>query len=142
TSIGGVPAAGIARWNGSAWLPLGSGLTNIVSDLAIYNNDLIAAGSFGGGVARWDGSTLHVLGAGVGGGGGSPAVNSVAVFHGELIAGGYFTIAGGAPAYDFARWADSAAPWIVDQPGSIPHACRGQTAAFSVEVGGYAPSSY
>jgi trimeric autotransporter adhesin len=59
-----VYAAGrIARWDGSAWHPMGAGFDQFVASLFVYAGDLIAAGSFttaGGvaanGVARWDGS--------------------------------------------------------------------------------------
>jgi hypothetical protein len=61
TTAGGQPANRIARWNGSAWSPLGSGMNNAVNALAMLpNGDLVAGGDFltAGGVvapylARW-----------------------------------------------------------------------------------------
>lgn len=57
------------------WQPLGSGMTNCVMSLAIYNNELIAGGYFltVGGVAvnriaRWDGFAWQPLGSGMDGG--------------------------------------------------------------------------
>lgn len=65
--------AGIARWDGSAWQPLGSGVSG--APVAMYdlpNGDLFVAGAFataGGipanGVARWNGSAWHAFGAGL-----------------------------------------------------------------------------
>lgn len=66
TVAGGRSANRIARWDGSAWHPLGSGMENTVRALAVLpNGDLIAGGNFysAGGVptssrlARWNGST-------------------------------------------------------------------------------------
>ena len=72
-SMAGVAANRIARWNGAAWQPLGSGLNNVVQALAVMpNGNLIAAGSFstaGGApanrVAAWDGATWTDLAAGL-----------------------------------------------------------------------------
>lgn len=46
---GGTPISNIARWNGSSWEPIGTGLGSIiqgdkVSALTVYRGDLIAAG--------------------------------------------------------------------------------------------------
>jgi len=47
TTAGGVPANNIARWNGSAWSRLGTGIDSFVYALAtLPNGDLIAGGSF------------------------------------------------------------------------------------------------
>lgn len=61
TTAGGVAANRVARWDGSAWHPLGAGLNNMVSALAVSEQgDLYAGGDFttAGGVsvnnvARW-----------------------------------------------------------------------------------------
>jgi hypothetical protein len=61
TTAGGVPANRIARWNGSAWSALGSGMNSDVYALTtLPSGDLIAGGGFttAGGVvapyiARW-----------------------------------------------------------------------------------------
>src|SRR5688572_2258167 len=77
---GGVAANNIAKWNGSAWSALGSGITNgqpfniSVLTMAVYDDglgggpQLYAAGIFdtAGGVAakniaRWDGRAWHAL---------------------------------------------------------------------------------
>lgn len=114
TSAGGLPASHIARWNGSNWLPLGSGLNNTVRTLAVLpNGDLIAGGIFtvAGGIpanyiARWNGASWSPLGSGVMGVSiYSSFVSSLAVLsNGDLIAGGLFVTAGGEPANSIARW--------------------------------------
>jgi hypothetical protein len=43
-SAGGVACNCIARWDGSAWQPLGSGMNNEVYALTVYNGELIAGG--------------------------------------------------------------------------------------------------
>jgi len=62
---------------------------------------------FGGvtyGVVRWDGNNWQSLGSGIAGSG-SPFVLALTVYNTELIAGGYFTTAGGYPVSHIARWA-------------------------------------
>jgi hypothetical protein len=76
-SAGGVPALGIARWNGTVWSALGSGLTwtqvgNGIPHgkaLKVFGNELYVGGSFGelgtlasSAIARWDGSAWHDVG--------------------------------------------------------------------------------
>ncbi len=66
TTIGGVAANRIARWNGVAFSPLGDGLPFQPSSLYVLRNgDVLATGArsiFNGGfghLARWDGTTWH-----------------------------------------------------------------------------------
>lgn len=79
TSAGGVAnTRGIAKWDGTTWTALGTGLNNgVVNTLAIApNGDLYVGGSFTqvGGVAntariaRWNGSTWNALSTGIGNG--------------------------------------------------------------------------
>jgi hypothetical protein len=105
----GVPAANVARWNGTSWSALGSGCNNTVKALAVLpNGDLIATGAFttaGGvlcnGIARWSGGAWSALGTGLGVFGGT----SLAVLpNGDLVVGGTFVTAGGAAANRIARW--------------------------------------
>ena len=71
TSIGGVAAVNIARWNGATWSALGTGLNDDCLHVQVApNGDVYAGGKFhsAGGVAayhiaRWDGGTWHKLGA-------------------------------------------------------------------------------
>lgn len=106
TTAGGAAIGHIARWNGSSWLPLGSGLDGDVLALAIFGDDLIAGGSFShaGGVpaaniARWDGRNWSPLGSGTDG-----TVSSHVVHEGQLFAAGDFGDAGGFTSNRIARW--------------------------------------
>jgi hypothetical protein len=76
-----------------------------------YNGELIAGGDFTyvGGVkvnciARASGSNWQPLAGGMSGGKDTTRVKALAVYKGELIAGGDFTNAGGTPAKRIARW--------------------------------------
>jgi hypothetical protein len=98
----------IARWNGSSWSALGSGIGALgarVSALAVSGDDLYASGNFttaGGtpanGIAKWNGSSWSALGSG------GLGVSALAVSGSDLYAGGGFTTAGGATAYRIAKW--------------------------------------
>ncbi len=108
---GGVPCNGVARWNGTSWRPLGTGVnTKQAQSLGVYGDELIVGGQFGfaGGVpvnaiASWDGQNWHAMGSGVGGTT-IPLVGSFGLFQGELIVGGIFPTAGDIPVYSIARW--------------------------------------
>ena len=115
---GGVSANSIAKWDGTAWSPLGSGMGGeeikdpLVSALAMDDTgNLYAGGGFteAGGVAansiaRWDGTSWHPFGSGMGGYD-YPAVSSLALVGADnFYAGGYFTTAGGKPSRYIARW--------------------------------------
>ncbi len=112
-AAGGVPAANVARWDGSAWHALGSGCNGTVRGLAVAaNGDVYATGAFvtaGGpvcnGIARWNGTAWSPLGTGLGLFGG----NAVAVLPGgDVVAGGTFVTAGGSPCNRIARWSGGA----------------------------------
>jgi hypothetical protein len=115
SAMGGVSANYIARWNGSAWSAVGSGMDDIVYTLALFDDKLYAGGSFAnaGGtlaryVARWDGSSWSALAGGL-----DYGVNGLAVSGTNLYVGGNFNNAfnsGGAtvPAHYVARWDGSA----------------------------------
>ncbi|MEN0004153.1 MAG: T9SS type A sorting domain-containing protein [Bacteroidota bacterium] len=108
TTAGGQPASRIAKWDGSGWTPLGSGLAGPCFALAIgTNGELFAGGSFttAGGqpanrIAKWDGTSWTPLGSGL-----NNSCNALAIgTNGELFAGGSFTTAGGQPASRIAKW--------------------------------------
>ena len=138
-------AAGIARWDGQQWHPVGGGLTAPVRALAVAGFDLYAGGDFtdaGGvrnanGIARWDGQQWHPVGGGLTG-----PVFALAVRGTEVYAGGNFVTAGGDPRANFAAVARAGAgatqvylplitreaptparsardaPWAAEQPAS------------------------
>jgi hypothetical protein len=110
TSIGGVSAARIARWNGTAWAPIGGGIgtleTDYVECLAIApNGDLLAGGRFAlagstaaTSIARWNGTSWSALGAGF------TKVDTVAVLtDGSVVVGGDLGNGTG-PLAHVARW--------------------------------------
>ncbi|MBX3356321.1 MAG: hypothetical protein KF724_11565 [Phycisphaeraceae bacterium] len=119
TTIGGVAANRIAKWNGSSWSALGLGVGGSdgqIEALAVYDSGTgpalyagggftIAGGSPANRVARWDGANWTPLGSGV-----SDVVFAF-VIHDEgpgngssLFVGGGFVSAGGVPANRIARW--------------------------------------
>lgn len=115
TTAGGVGVANIARWNGSSWAPLGSGINGPVFALAVYDSGqgprLYAAGSFSmaGGVAAsniasWNGSTWSPLGMAPQMAGANGPIYALEVFAQKLVAGGSFTVAGNVAAPRVAFW--------------------------------------
>ena len=115
TNAAGMPANGIAAWDGSNWSVLGSGMDRPVYALSMFNGQLYAAGFFtraGGaaaaGIAKWDGTAWSTPGSGfqlflgnsVDGGEGYALV----VAGGRLYAGGLFDKAGGVAALNVAGW--------------------------------------
>jgi hypothetical protein len=103
-------AANIAKWNGTNWSALGSGIGGNefarVLALAVSGNDLYVGGSFttaGGSpanwIAKWDGNSWSALGSGMNG-----SVSALAASGVDLYAGGGFTTAGGIPANYIAKW--------------------------------------
>jgi hypothetical protein len=105
-SAGGSPAMFIAKWNGTAWSALGSGLNNTVYSLAVSGPDIYAGGVFttaGGSpanrIAKWNGTTWSALGTGM-----NSIVFALAVSGTDVHAGGNFTTAGGSPANYIAKW--------------------------------------
>ena len=145
TSAGGTPANHIARWNGSTWSPLGSGMNYEVKALVrMPNGDIIAGGWFStaGGVvanriARWNGTTWSALGSGF-----NNDVRALATRpNGDLIAGGGFSTTGGIAMWGIARWNGST--W-----SALGAGVSGQVEAFAtlpngdLVVGGYFGPAY
>lgn len=109
THAGGKPAGGIAAWDGTQWTGLGpTGAP--VRTLSVIGEHLYAGGLFkqlGVGptkvmanrIARYDGTKWAALGGGING-----AVNAIASYQGEIIAGGGFTMAGNVKAGGLAAW--------------------------------------
>jgi hypothetical protein len=123
-TIGGVNAANIGVWNGTAWAPLGGGLTKTagvaqVLHMVAWDDGngmaLYAGGSFNRAdgttevlnVAKWDGSSWHAMGAGL-----DSSVQELVVFDdgsGEaLYALGNFANSGATPVAHIARWSGTA----------------------------------
>ncbi len=133
TNAGSATTFYIARWNGTQWLSLGSGMNSWVSALAaLPNGDVVASGSFtmagsvaANRIARWDGTTWHPLGSGV-----SAHASSLAVAaNGDIVAGGWFTLAGGTSANHVARW--NGITW-----SALGAGCNGPVLALHTESNG------
>ena len=106
TTAGGMSANNIARWNGSSWSALGSGVDGTVSAIAVIGSQIYVGGQFttAGGVsanniALWDGSSWSALGSGVDG-----TVSAIAVIGGQIYVGGEFSEAGDVSANNIALW--------------------------------------
>lgn len=121
-SVDGQPAKNIAYWDGTSWLPLGSGVAGTgVRDygrsLAIAPDDSVFVGgafSQAGGlaancIAQWDGTTWQNMGSGLyqdSSTGNSCSVHSLAIdVDGTLLVTGNIHKAGGKPSENIARWA-------------------------------------
>jgi hypothetical protein len=90
----------IAKWNGSTWSALGTGMNSDVNAIAVSGSDVYAGGAFtcagtctsGDGynyIAKWDGSTWSALGTGM-----NNDVNAIAVSGADMYAAGLFNSAG------------------------------------------------
>ncbi len=132
TIIGNALANGIAKWNGSEWTPLGSGVSGFspgtgffgpwVGSLLVEGDIVYAGGHFqsaGGvtanGIARWNGTGWSALGTGLQGGDGLTSVNALIRIGVDLIVAGDFYTAGGTQARHIAKWSGS--EWSALGPG-------------------------
>ncbi|MBY0111273.1 MAG: hypothetical protein K2Y21_00520 [Phycisphaerales bacterium] len=115
TSVGGVPAANIAMWDGRTWSEIGGGVSRYAASvLALADGRLVAAGLMNqaGGtavsnIAVWDGSSWSNLGTGLSGS--VPPINFqvnalAQAANGDVYAAGGFTTAGGKAVNNIARW--------------------------------------
>jgi len=110
---------GIAKYNGTDWQGLGSGLSIPFQGQVIYphqilinNGKLYVCGNFknaGGvtvnGIAVWDGSTWSALGTGF-----NSVVYAIEFYNNELYAGGDFTLTGTDSVNAIAKWNGST--WV------------------------------
>ena len=118
---GTMAASGVARWNGTSWSALGTGLTvtsrgatyaGDAAALAVASNGNVYVGGYfdhagstaAGNIAQWNGTTWSALGAGVDGS--KAGVYALVVTgSGDVYAGGSFDSASGvAGTADLARW--------------------------------------
>lgn len=116
TSAGGVPANGIARWNGTSWSPLGQGVNDTVRAMAVVNEVegpmlyvgglfTLAGGTQANRIAKWNPSTKNWSPLGVGT---SSFVYAIAG-HDDgtgpaVYVGGQFLTAGGVTVNRIAKW--------------------------------------
>jgi hypothetical protein len=112
TNIGNIaiPVNSVAKWNGSAWSPLGQGVNNAVYSLAVSGTNVYVGGTFGQAInsnglpvsariVRYDGFTWSTLGAGT-----DDNVYAMVASGDNLYAAGQFYAAGGNPANRIANW--------------------------------------
>ena len=145
TTIGGVQANNIAKWDGTSWSPLGTGMSAGVRALTVFDDGsgpaLYAGGEFStaGGVlvnqiAKWDGTSWSPLGAGM-----SSSVFALTIFDDgsgpALYAGGGFTTAGGVSANRIAKW-DGTSWW------PLGAGISGEVIALTVFNDGSGPALY
>jgi trimeric autotransporter adhesin len=125
THAGGVPAASIARWDGTAWSALAgggiSGGTNTLSTMAVFDDGAGPALFVGGGFTEAGGMPVDRIARWTGAGGWSAIPNgplhpslatvSIILLHNDgsgigpaLFIGGGFTEVGGAPAGSLTRY--------------------------------------
>jgi hypothetical protein len=109
SQINGVPAVGLARWDGTNWHAV-SGFSGAVYATAGDGTQLYVGGSFTAAsevpsrfLARWDGVNWFSLGSGP-----NSNVTAIAVSGSEVYVGGLFTKAGGVTANRIAKWNGSA----------------------------------
>ncbi|MDX2118281.1 MAG: GC-type dockerin domain-anchored protein [Planctomycetota bacterium] len=127
TSAGGVPAQGIARWDGHAWHAMTtSPLSGVSSLVALPSGELLVCGSFAqidgltmNGVARWDGAQWHSVGGGVmqTGGAAASVEDARLCADGRVAVCGRFDVAGGVPISNVALLDVSAGTW--EAPASM-----------------------
>ncbi len=120
--VSGVPAAGMARWDGVSWQPVGVGFgygttpgaqARVEALLFQPNGNLLAAGEFttaGGNpavaVASWDGANWGPLGSGLFkvSNGNARGNAMLALPNGGTLVAGEFQMAGGVPVANIAAW--------------------------------------
>jgi hypothetical protein len=96
----GTATGGVFAWDGATWASLAGGGVN---DLEIFDGRLIAARSSVLGINAWNGTSWETIGS-LGGVPGTPQGFALAVFNGQLIAGGRFKTINGVDAHYLAAW--------------------------------------
>ncbi len=97
TTTGRTSVQNIARWDGTAWRPVGQGLNGAVRSMLWWNGGLLVGGEFTrtagtgiqtavSGLAQWTGTAWAPLGFGANG-----SVNAMAIAGSRLVLGGSFT---------------------------------------------------
>jgi hypothetical protein len=90
----------VARWNGSAWVPVGTGFPGglIFSLSSLPDNSIVAAGPIADAVSVWDGGGWGALGPTIQGG--ASVVHALP--NGNIAMGGTFVFVGGSVSANFA----------------------------------------
>ncbi len=126
SSIAGVPALNVARWNGTTWQPLSGGVNGAVHALEIISDDdfdsnfLLVGGAFANaddlpftqGLAKWKGGSWSEVHGGLDNGAVFAISQPATWTPGYFFIGGSFTSVGGTPIKNIAylnflgEWAD------------------------------------
>ncbi len=93
------------------WTKCKEGVDYFVWRSLVYNGNLYVCGNFENadgkpalGIAKWNGSDWSDVGGGFMHGAFTNVVRGLAIFNGDLIAGGYVDSAGGVPIHKVAKW--------------------------------------
>jgi hypothetical protein len=128
----------IAKWDKAKWWPLGLGMNNKVSALAVSGTLVYAGGNFttaGGNpanyVAKWDAHSWSAVGSGLGGGDfQESSVSALAVLNSEVYAGGNFTRATNSRGVGLA--VNRIAKWNGDSWSAVGAGVQGAVTALAV----------
>lgn len=107
TSVGGIPADSVAKWNGSQWVAIGGGISNsgayalLIDGGTVYmGGNILLDGSVDRiYIAQLVGNSWQEIGDGF-----NDEVYALAMHNGELVAGGRFSMSGTTPINRIARW--------------------------------------
>ncbi|MFT4514520.1 MAG: hypothetical protein ACI89X_003181 [Planctomycetota bacterium] len=126
-TAGGVPANNVARWNGSTWSSMGSGIGGInvyhggATSATLHNGNIlvssfhVVAGNFFGQVRQWDGASWNQLGGNLG----NVVWSVLGAPGGDLFVGGDFWLAGSSLVGSaMARWQSS--QWLALESAAFP----------------------
>lgn len=108
-TAGGSAAHNVARWNGSIWSNLGSGVNGAVYAITRHNSVLYVGGGFTSPapyLAAFDGANWSGVGASL-----NNLVEAITFASNDLYVGGQFTNAGGAGANYLARLINASGTW-------------------------------
>ncbi|MGZ4964672.1 MAG: hypothetical protein ACXWC8_19120, partial [Limisphaerales bacterium] len=111
STVNGIDAPGIAKWNGTAWEPVGGGVDGEVYAIAVSGNNLYIGGSFSQAgdadalnIAVWNGNYWTNLAAGLDTANNDGGVNALLVSGTTVFAGGYFEASATNAMTNIAKW--------------------------------------
>ncbi len=111
STVNGVDAPGIAKWNGTAWEPVGGGVDGEVYAITVSGNNVYIGGSFTQAgdadalnIAVWNGNYWTNLAAGLDDGNSDATVNALLVSGTTLFAAGYFEMSDTNAMTNIAKW--------------------------------------
>ena len=139
SQVGGISANNIAKWDGSNWSALGSGLEGGVTAIAKAGGSIFAAGSLSsapasalGQVLRWTGSQWVAVGAVAA----NQSISKLASANNDLYVAGQFTAINSVPANYVAKLDTSTGVWSSLGDGVLGSVLALEVAQGSVYVGG------